>query len=301
MRRTDADQLAEGGERLVADGVAGAVVDLLELVQVDEHERERDLVAGCALDLAVELLLEGAVVAEAGQRVAQRVGDRLLVADLQVGARARQGTDEHGGKAGCGQAGADGDADHGTHEASGDRAGEHATRRRCSRAAPAASGNEHSRGHARRGRDAYLRAAVRLHARIGHQVLLSPEQSTDVSQMKVAGAVANKYRPSTRGCTAAGCRASATMGLRDARTSLLHRPHRTRGARLPDRPGRSRGWPLADRAQPRRARGPGRDGRRGGGRERLAAPQDAGPERRTSGRVGPRTSWTSGRPPASTC
>ena len=32
-------QRAEAAQRLVAGGVAGAVVDLLELVEVDEHER----------------------------------------------------------------------------------------------------------------------------------------------------------------------------------------------------------------------------------------------------------------------
>ena len=56
---------------------------------------ERHLVAGRGLDLAVELLLEGAVVAEAGQRVAQRVGHRLLVAHLEVGL----GRDQRGDRA----------------------------------------------------------------------------------------------------------------------------------------------------------------------------------------------------------
>ena len=47
------------------------------------------LVALRRLDLAIELLLEGAVVAEAGERVAQRVGQGGLVGDVELRARPR--------------------------------------------------------------------------------------------------------------------------------------------------------------------------------------------------------------------
>ena len=51
---------------------------------------ERHLVAQRGRDLAVELLVEGAMVAEPGQRIAQRVGQGGLVAHLEVGLGARR-------------------------------------------------------------------------------------------------------------------------------------------------------------------------------------------------------------------
>ena len=83
----DADERADLGEELVADGVAAGVVDALELVDVDQHERERRAVAARALDHPGDGLLERAVVAEAGEAVAQR---RLAGALVQLAeARAR--------------------------------------------------------------------------------------------------------------------------------------------------------------------------------------------------------------------
>ena len=61
------------GQQLVAHRVAVLVVDLLEVVHVDQQQGQRRLVAGGVLQLAAELLLEGAVVAEPGQAVEQRV------------------------------------------------------------------------------------------------------------------------------------------------------------------------------------------------------------------------------------
>ena len=63
---------AERRQHAVAGGVAGEVVDRLEVVDVDQRERQRALVPGGAGDLGVEALLEGAVVGEAGQRVGER-------------------------------------------------------------------------------------------------------------------------------------------------------------------------------------------------------------------------------------
>ena len=67
-----ADQLSDLGQELVAHGVTLRVVDALELVDVDEHEREVRAVAARALDHARHRLLEGAVVAEAGEAVPER-------------------------------------------------------------------------------------------------------------------------------------------------------------------------------------------------------------------------------------
>ena len=49
--------------------MADAVVDLLEAVDVDHHEREPALIAQGAIDLACERLVEVAPVVETGQRV----------------------------------------------------------------------------------------------------------------------------------------------------------------------------------------------------------------------------------------
>ena len=68
----------------VAGGVAARVVDPLEVVEVEDRERQRAAVPGRAIDpLALDLLLEGAVVAEAGQRVAQRLRAGPVVGVLE--------------------------------------------------------------------------------------------------------------------------------------------------------------------------------------------------------------------------
>ena len=80
-----AEQLAEAAQYAVAAGMAAPVVDRLELVEVDEEQAQRDLVAQRAGNLPVELLVEGAMVAEPGEGVGQRIGHGSLVADLEVG------------------------------------------------------------------------------------------------------------------------------------------------------------------------------------------------------------------------
>ena len=79
-----ADRVRHAEQELVAGGVALAVVDDLEVVEVDEQEGDRDLVAPEEVELAVELLLERAVVPEAGQPVVERVLARLAVEDLEL-------------------------------------------------------------------------------------------------------------------------------------------------------------------------------------------------------------------------
>ena len=79
-------QAAHLGQQLVAGGMAGCVVDELEVVEIDQHEREGRGVATRVLELAVELLVERAMVAEPGQRVSQRVEAGDLV-ELTRGGR----------------------------------------------------------------------------------------------------------------------------------------------------------------------------------------------------------------------
>jgi hypothetical protein len=64
-----AQLLGDDLEDAVAERVAVLVVDLLEAVEVDEHQRQLAPVARGALDLGVERRLERASVGEAGERV----------------------------------------------------------------------------------------------------------------------------------------------------------------------------------------------------------------------------------------
>ena len=66
-------------QQLVAAGVAEAVVDDLEVVEVQEQQRRRVAAAPGARLGALEAVVEQRAVREAGQRVVQRlVGERLL-------------------------------------------------------------------------------------------------------------------------------------------------------------------------------------------------------------------------------
>ena len=67
----------------VADRVAARVVDLLEVVEVHDRERQRLVVAGRRRPLALHLLLERAVVAQSRQRVAERLGTGPVVGVLE--------------------------------------------------------------------------------------------------------------------------------------------------------------------------------------------------------------------------
>jgi hypothetical protein len=62
-----------GREELIAGRVSAFVVGLLEIVDVDEQQRELRAVASRTLELTRELLLEGTVVAQSGEAVEQRV------------------------------------------------------------------------------------------------------------------------------------------------------------------------------------------------------------------------------------
>ena len=67
----------------VAGPVAADVVDPLEVVEVDHREGERRAVSPGDEPLALELLLERPMVAEAGQRVAQGLGAGAVVRVLE--------------------------------------------------------------------------------------------------------------------------------------------------------------------------------------------------------------------------
>ena len=64
-----AQQLGEGPQCLVAGGMAAAVVDALEVVEVGEEERQRRVEPARTGDLALERLDEATAVHEARQRV----------------------------------------------------------------------------------------------------------------------------------------------------------------------------------------------------------------------------------------
>ena len=78
---------AESTQHPIAAGVAAAIVDCLEFVQVDQEECERHVIAERGGDLALELLMERSMVAEAGQGIPQGIGKGGLVALLEVGLR----------------------------------------------------------------------------------------------------------------------------------------------------------------------------------------------------------------------
>ena len=85
-----ADGVGHAQQQLVARRMALVVVDDLEVVEVDEQQGDRHLVAPVEVQLPIELLLEGAVVAQAGEAVVERVLARLPVEHLQLRLRLGQ-------------------------------------------------------------------------------------------------------------------------------------------------------------------------------------------------------------------
>ena len=59
-------------QHLVPGRVTETVVDLFEVVDVDDAERQRVAGSGCAPEIPLELLREAAIVAEAGQAIGGR-------------------------------------------------------------------------------------------------------------------------------------------------------------------------------------------------------------------------------------
>ena len=79
--------VGELGQHVVADGVAVDVVDALEVVQVEHHERDGRLLGARPQQLAAQALVEGAVVPEAGERI--RLGLQLPGSRGRARCRAR--------------------------------------------------------------------------------------------------------------------------------------------------------------------------------------------------------------------
>ena len=73
----------ERDQAAVARAVAALVVDPLEVIEIDHREGQRRAVPSGDHPLALELLLEPTVVAEAGQRVAQGLGPGPVVGVLE--------------------------------------------------------------------------------------------------------------------------------------------------------------------------------------------------------------------------
>src|SRR4029078_9285453 len=82
------------GQHRVAGRMAVAVVDLLEVVEVEEADGERAARGGRLLEVHLELLLEMAVVPEPGERVGEREShrpQRVVGRALVPGDRAERG------------------------------------------------------------------------------------------------------------------------------------------------------------------------------------------------------------------
>ena len=72
------------------------VIDGLEFVEVEQDEADRNAVALRVLHLAVELLLEGPMVAESGERIQEGLGHGGFIAPLELCARRDERRDDGG-------------------------------------------------------------------------------------------------------------------------------------------------------------------------------------------------------------
>ena len=82
-----AGHFGEHLQHAIADGVAEAVVDRFEIVEIEQHHRHRTRIGRLPLELHFAVLQEGAAVGDAGQRIDQR---RRLVAIFGALLRHRQ-------------------------------------------------------------------------------------------------------------------------------------------------------------------------------------------------------------------
>ena len=79
------ERRAHGADQVVADLVTQRVVDPLEVVQVDEEQRRRAVVAAGALELASQLAREAPAVHQAGQAVVVRQVREVALEALALG------------------------------------------------------------------------------------------------------------------------------------------------------------------------------------------------------------------------
>ena len=77
-RKPAGEPLRDDAQQIVADRVAERVVDALELVEIEIHDRERRAVAPCAVERLGELLVEAGPVRQLGDRVEVREAVNLL-------------------------------------------------------------------------------------------------------------------------------------------------------------------------------------------------------------------------------
>ena len=85
-RRHASEALGDRDEQLVAGGVAEAVVDRLEVVEVDEQHRE--VAVACAptrAERVLDAVAEQRLVGEAGERVVERLVGELVLEPLALG------------------------------------------------------------------------------------------------------------------------------------------------------------------------------------------------------------------------
>ena len=83
LRRARAQPRGDRHEQAVAGGVAEAVVDGLEVVEVDEQHRQRPAEAAACAQRVLDAVEEQGAVGEAGQRVVERLVAQLVLERLR--------------------------------------------------------------------------------------------------------------------------------------------------------------------------------------------------------------------------
>ena len=77
MRRHAGEPLGRDDQQRVADGVAEAVVDRLEVIEIEEEHGDRRPLAGPARQRVAHAVLEQRAIGEAGQRIVERLVGEL--------------------------------------------------------------------------------------------------------------------------------------------------------------------------------------------------------------------------------
>jgi hypothetical protein len=85
------EQLGELAEYLIADLMAVAVVDFLEMIQVEKRHRKRLVQPRRVLEHLAQALLEVTPVVDAGERIGDRHATELVVGDREIALPLRYG------------------------------------------------------------------------------------------------------------------------------------------------------------------------------------------------------------------